>query len=285
MTYQVVAIMKELNNMKIYRFSAILLLLINFSCVKENQNKTNWSYQTEIQLDNINPIGITSFQNNLWISDSDHNRVIAINKQGEILKTIDSLDRPMHIDASSSSIYVPQYGNDIIAVINNNKILNLSTKDSLDAPAGISIFNNEKAIADFYNHRILFFNGNNWISFGKEGKLNGEFYYPTDVQITDNKIYVADAYNNRVQVFDKKGKFLQKIGEEQNLNAATGIYVSKESIFVTDFENNRVLVFDFTGKLKQEIIDNIEKPTDLYIFKEQLYILNYRKKTINIYKK
>jgi len=30
--------------------------------------------------------------------------------------------------------------------------------DSLDAPAGVALYEEEIAIADFYNHRILYFN-------------------------------------------------------------------------------------------------------------------------------
>ena len=67
------------------------------------------------------------------------------------------------------------------------------------------------------------------------------------------------------------------------MNAATGIFVSDKSIFVTDFENDRILVFDFEGNLQQEISEKIEKPTDILVEKNVLYILNYRKSSINVY--
>jgi len=89
------------------------------------------------------------------------------------------------------------------------------------------------------------------LTFGKKGKTNGEFYYPTDIQFANDLIYVADAYNHRVQVFDKSAKFKQSIGEEDNMNAATGIYVTDQEIAVTDFENSRVLVYSLSGKLLQ----------------------------------
>jgi hypothetical protein len=153
----------------------------------------------------------------------------------------------------------------------------LKLSDSLDAPAGVSVYKNEVAIADFYNNRILFYNGTAWISFGKEGKAMGDFYYPTDVQITADKIFVADAYNNRGQVFDKTGKALAEFGVQENFNAATGIYVTNTEIFLTDFENNRVVVYSMDYQLKQVLETGIDKPTDMIVKDDQLIITNYRK--------
>ena len=100
----------------------------------------------------------------------------------------------------------------------------------------------------------MYFNGADWISIGTEGKDAGQFYYPTDVQITDQNIWVADAYNNRIQLFDKRGTFVRMIGVDQKMNAATGLYVSETQVFVTDFENHRLLVFFKDGQLALDTI-------------------------------
>ncbi|MDX1472136.1 MAG: NHL repeat-containing protein, partial [Flavobacteriaceae bacterium] len=189
---------------------ALVLGSILFSC--EEKEKT-WQLTNTIQLEGINPIGISSLENNIWLSDGDHNRVVKIDSLGRILSSIDSLERPMHIDGTGTTLFIPQYGNDLILKWSNGKSNPLILSDSLDAPAGVSVYGDEIAIADFYNNRILYSsNGKDWKSFGEEGKANGQFYYPTDVQITPEKIWVADAYNNRVQVFDKDFKFLAAIG-------------------------------------------------------------------------
>jgi DNA-binding beta-propeller fold protein YncE len=189
----------------------------------------------------------------------------------------------MHIDAFEEVLYVPQYGSDNIATFSNGIQGSIVLKDSLDAPAGIAVLGKERAIADFYNNRILYFNGSEWISIGKEGKGNGEFYYPTDVQITAENIWVADAYNNRVQVFDKRGNFLKMLGQDQKMNAATGIYISENEVFVTDFENNRVLVMDFEGQLKQVLKESVQKPTDILMMHGNLYVINYPTGRLNRY--
>ncbi len=263
-------------------FISIGLFFIT-SCKEKEELPKKWVFVETIEVKGVNPIGIANVDGQLWLSDGDHNRLVQIDKGGKIMKTIDSLERPMHIDALGKTLYVPEYGKDAIEMIDENGRTVLQMKDSLDAPAGVSVYKKEKAIADFYNNRIIYFDGRNWIAFGKEGKAKGYFYYPTDVQITEDKIWVADAYNNRVQVFDKNGKFLQMMGQDQKMNAATGIFVSDSEVFITDFENDRVLIFDKEGNLKQELSKNIEKATDLIIQDGKLKIINYRNGKINVF--
>lgn len=263
----------------------IVVLILASACKEKVAVPKEWVLSKTIQLDEVNPIGLTQVNGSIWLSDGDHNRLVKIDKEGKITETIDSLDRPMHIDAIKETIFIPEYGKDAIETVDKKGRFIMKVSDSLDAPAGVSVYENERAIADFYNNRILYFDGANWISFGKEGKAQGEFYYPTDVQITKDKIWVADAYNNRVQAFDKKGTFLQMMGQDQTMNAATGIFVSEDEVFVTDFENNRVLVFDKTGVLLQVLKDQIEKPTDMMIKDDTLYVINYRNGKLNLFDK
>lgn len=257
-------------------------LLFLASCTEKPKE---WAYQKVIKLEGVNPIGIANADGKLWLSDGDHNRLVQINGNGVIEKIVDSLDRPMHIAASGETLFIPQYGNDQIAVFDKKGLFLLQLQDSLDAPAGIGVKGKEKAVADFYNNRILYSDGTKrpWISFGREGSHEGEFYYPTDVQITEQKIWVADAYNNRIQIFDKQGNFLHMMGQDQKMNAATGLFVSETEVLVTDFENNRVLIFDHSGQLKQELKKGIAKATDLLIKDDILHILNYRTGELVLY--
>lgn len=262
-----------------------LLATLGFVSCNTTEGPKSWQLNKTIHMDGVNPIGIAQSDDGLiWLSDGDHNRLVAMDLVGNIVKTIDSLERPMHIATNGNSVLVPEYGKDAVTIHLGADSSALKLTDSLDAPAGISVWKNERAIADFYNNRILYTkDGANWISFGKEGKAEGDFYYPTDVQITEDKIWVADAYNNRIQVFDKEGAFLKIIGADQKMNAATGVLVSEGQVFVTDFENDRVLVFDHDGNLIQELADHNEKPTDMLLVEKQLYVINYRSGHVNVY--
>ncbi|WP_405211686.1 NHL repeat-containing protein [Dokdonia sp. Asnod2-E02] len=262
----------------------LLTAMLIASCQEKKQTETRWVHTKTIALADVNPIGIAQGEKGIWLSDGDRNRVVLIDKSGVILKTIDSLDRPMHIASEGQILVIPQYGNDEVLRFRESEKEIVRTRDSLDAPAGVAIKGVEVAIADFYNNKVHYTeNSSDWITFGKEGKADGDFYYPTDVHLTESNIWVADAYNNRLQVFDKKGNHLKTIGEDQKMNAATGIFVSDTNAYTTDFENDRVLVFDLEGSLTQVLDTDISKPTDLIIIDEVLYVTNYKGKSLSLY--
>ena len=266
--------------------SIFLIALISLSsCETKPPATQQWVLEKTIELPGVNPIGMGVFKDALWLSDGDHNRLVAVDTMGLLIDSIVGLERPMHIAVSAEGLWVPQYGSDTIVkfALPAKTPSVLALKDTLDAPAAISVFQSEKAIADFYNHRILYFNGKDWISIGSEGKDPGQFYYPTDVQITADHIWVADAYNNRIQLFNKQGTFVRIIGADQKMNAATGLFVSDNQVFVTDFENHRLLVFFKDGQLAQVLEAGLEKPIDAIIHKEKLYVIDYKKQQMNRY--
>lgn len=262
--------------------SILVLFGLIISCTPD---KVQWRFVETVDLGDITPIGIAEMHDHLWISDGDHNRLVHLEKSGKVLYKVDSFERPMHIAADGGQLYVPEYGLDKLTVFSTEVRESLLLQDSLDAPAGVAVSGKEMAIADFYNHRILYTaDGTNWLKFGEEGKSQGQLYYPTDVELTAEKIYVADAYNNRIQVFDKTGKSISLIGMEQKMNATTGIFVSTEEIMATDFENDKVHIYNKEGGFLQTI-DNLSKPTDLLIVDNRLYITNYKGKSMTIFEK
>lgn len=247
-----------------------------------NSGPKQWALSRTVDLGDVAPLGMTVMDGDLWLSDSDENVLVRL-EEGKVVERLEGFDRPMHIASDEGVLYVPEYGTDTIRIIKNGTRTSLVLSDSLDAPAGVDVDGASVAIADFYKHRILYFDGKDWAAIGAKGKADGDFHYPTDVQFLGNHIYVADAYNNRVQVFDRSGKFLRKIGADQGMNAATGIYVSKQQVFVTDFENDRVLIFGFEGDLHQIIEGDLNKPTDVLLFNGELCIANYKAKRLDFY--
>jgi len=154
---------------------ALLAVLFNTSCTTEPKS---WKYHQLISVEGVNPIGIVKTEDGLWLSDGDHNRLVLIDDQGNILKEVTGFDRPMHIDQKDNVLYVPEYGRDQIVTLEDNEKNNYQIDDSLDAPAAIALYEDEVAIVDFYKHRILYNDGSKWTSFGKEGKAKKYFYFP-----------------------------------------------------------------------------------------------------------
>ncbi len=251
------------------------------SCTKK---EINWKFDSEIKLDNIKPIGIAIVNDTLWVSDGEGNRIVQLNKEGKILKEEKGFDRPMHIANFKKGLAIPEYGKDVITILEHG-ISKALPSPKLDAPAGIDFNNGSYAIADFYHHKIHFYNGKEWRSFGEKGKGNSQFLYPTDLHIADEFLYVADAYNHRIQVFDKEGAFIKIMAEDLGINAATGVFYQEQQVFITDFENHRVLVLENSGELKQILTQSLANPTDMIVLKEKLYVLNFKSGTISIFRK
>lgn len=238
-----------------------------------------------IDLGKITPIGLAFEGNKIWVSDGDNNQVVQIDEVGNVLQKLENFERPMHIAFENNNLYIPQFGKDTVTIISKNGNGNLPINYELDAPAGVAVDNEFTAIADFYNHRILFKNKQGWQSIGKKGRNKpAEFEYPTDVHFYKNALYVADAYNHRIQVFDLEGKHLHTFGRTEKMNATTGIFVDDKNIYATDFENGRLIIYNHIGEPQQIIDEGFENPTDVVVHKNKLYVTDYKEKKIFVFK-
>lgn len=273
------------------RFLYLLLigLPILISCKESEEDSTDsvnnkqWKFLREIKIDNISPTGLQTDGEYLWISDAKNNRVIKTDLDGSIVKEFPDIKRPMHLALYNSTIYVPEYLTDKIKIINGDEIEEYSLKEKPDAPAGVFVNDSLIAVVDFYNHRIILQDENEVMIIGNEGHKKGELYYPTDVALVNDKIYVADAYNNRVQVFDYNGNVLKVIGNKDKINVATGIEVTGDNIFVTDFEGNRILIYDLNGELIHTINEHLNKPTDIDVVEEKMFVSNYAESSVSLF--
>lgn len=243
----------------------------------------NWKFEKTIALDSIAPVGLAVVADGFWIADSDQNRIVKTDFSGNVLALYDDLERPMHLDYYDGTLFFPEYSSDTIRILRDGKFGVVPIPESPDAPAGVAMAAGVVAVADFYNDRIIFQQDGENKTFGKKGNAPGAFNYPTDVQWLDGKLYVADAYNHRVQVFDGNGALLQVIGESDKMNASTGLFVNKKMLVVTDFENNRVLTYTPDGILKNILTAHLEKPVDVFIANDKLYVANYKSKAIAVF--
>ena len=266
----------------------LISLLILISCKESKEESADsvhnkqWKFVREIKIENISPTGLQTDGEHLWISDAKNNRVIKTDLDGSIVKEYPDIKRPMHLSIFNSKVYVPEYLTDKIKIINGDEIEEYPLKEKPDAPAGVFVNDSLIAVVDFYNHRIILQNENEVMIIGKEGHKKGEFYYPTDVALVNDKIYVADAYNNRVQVFDYNGNVLKVIGAKDKINVATGIEVTDDNIFVTDFEGDRILIYDLFGKLVHIINEHLNKPTEISVSNNTMYVSNYAGSSISV---
>jgi DNA-binding beta-propeller fold protein YncE len=92
-------------------------------------------------------------------------------------------------------------------------------------------------------------------SFGKKGKDNGQFNFPTSIDVSKNgDIYVSDTMNFRIQIFDKNGRYISSFGKHGDgtgdLGNPRGVALDSDmNIYVVDTLFEAVQIFDKDGGL------------------------------------
>lgn len=262
---------------------AFSLILIS-SCEKKTEKK--WRYERKILLpEESRPLALAKDADALWFSDPDFFRLYKIDLNGKILDSLTGIQRPMNIHYDNGTLFIPEFLTDTIWQYKLGKTNPLKINERPQAPAGVSIYGDTILIADFYNHRIIVETPKKSFTIGKQGRKEGQLYYPIDVKLKERKIFVADAYNHRIQVFDFDGNYIITIGQNEKINVASGIALNGEELAVTDQENNRVLVFDHQGEVLQILEENIVYPTDVLFDGDFLYISNFKENSISLYGK
>ncbi len=260
----------------------VLCLAVFAGC----QNKSYWEFSHDINLGDVSPNGVAIHGDDMWISDTDNNQLVLINPAGEIQQRIEELDRPMHISSNEGQLYVADYGSDHVLRLNAAGAFDtISLMEMPDGPAGVDYQDDKLLVADFYNHRIIYQDGDTNKSFGQKGKEGTGLHYPTDVQFFQDQIIVADAYNNLVKIFSTEGEHLRTIGDAENMTATTGVYANDTEIIAVDFENDRVITYDHEGALVDIMDEGFHGPTDIITKGGQLFVLNFKGKFISVFNK
>ncbi|NUN99040.1 MAG: hypothetical protein HUU01_00335 [Saprospiraceae bacterium] len=268
----------------IIRLSVVVVVIISlFSSCRTEPDP--WVYDHTIALKDITPVCVIPEGDHFWIADADNNRLVKTDAAGKLLDTVSGLSRPMHMALRNGTLYIPEYGNDTISLLWREVKDVVWLPETPSGPSGVDKDKNRMVVADFYNHRVIYVEGEHNLTFGHKGKEAGAFGYPTDVQFAHDKIFVADAHNHRIQVFDLKGQHLKTIGEKEGMKVANGIFVSQEAIFVTDNDNSRLLVYDLEGVLVQIITEGLNKPADAWADNKNLYVANQQGRSVSVYRR
>lgn len=163
---------------------------------------------------------------NVWLVDVEGHRVFEFTPQGRLLK---------------------QLGNPGGSAGNNE------TQYAFNRPTGLAFLpDGGFYVSDGYiNSRVVLFNkdAEYQLQWGSKGTGDGQFDLVHDVAIDKRgRVYVADRTNARVQVFDAKGKFLNKWTD---VGAPWGLYyvAREDAIYMCDGVNNRVVKLNTDGQV------------------------------------
>jgi DNA-binding beta-propeller fold protein YncE len=200
---------------------------------------------------------------NLWVADSQNNRIEKFNSKGEYLSQFGTfgsgngqLNNPLGLAIDSSgNLWVTDSGNNRIEKFNSKGeyLSKFGTTGSGNGqfrePSGLAIDSAGNLwVVDAQNSRVQKLNskGEYLSQFGTSGAGNGQFLWPFDVAIDSaGDLWVTDAGNSRVEKFNSKGEYLSQFGEpgtgDGQLIEPAGIAIDSEGdLWVTDAGNSRV---------------------------------------------
>ncbi len=161
---------------------------------------------------------------NIYVLDSDNNRVQYFTPAGEFVGMWDAKDR-----------------------------------GGFNQPWGIAVNGEDEVfVADTWNHRIMKFSGEGeflleWYA-NDPSEAGKTFYGPRSIAIDSNgKVYVSDTGNKRIMIYDADGKFLNKFGlsgmAAGEFDEPVGIALWQDEILaVADTWNQRVQLFSVAGE-------------------------------------
>ncbi|AVX30946.1 MULTISPECIES: hypothetical protein [unclassified Carboxydocella] len=251
------------------------------------------------------PLGITVYDNEVFVSDSDAGRVLVFDQNGKLLRIIGEKDKklrnPYGLAIHAGKLYVADGGLARIAIFTvqgDFKGYWLPKEENrINVPATIYVDDNRIVISDLVRSGIYVFDhqGNLKLAFGGKGTEKGFLNKPHGFVINERgEFIVADSNNNRVQIFDNKGKFIKILGENESnkgeILTPRGITQDEQgNIYVVSGLENRVYVFDKNGKFRFNFNetangDTLGLPSGIAYSGRKVYVTEYANKRVSVFK-
>ena len=187
--------------------------------VLDPKNKLCSALNDSLLLDKPTGIAYSKITNEIWVSETGKHRIVVLNTNGEILRTIGSrgtswgnFNFPTHLWIDNQGqIYVVDAMNFRIQIFNKEGLVisvfgsNGDATGYFASPKGIATDSfGHIYVVDALFHAVQIFDikGNFLYSFGSQGQDEGQFWMPSGIFIDEHdRIYISDTYNSRVQVF------------------------------------------------------------------------------------
>ncbi len=207
-------------------------------------------------------------QDHVWIYNRGAHPVVELDQDGRFIQ---SFKEPGHV--SAHGIKVDAEGDVWLVDVSGHSVMKFSRSGQLKlviANPGRGVGDNDshygfnrpsgmvfKPDGGFYvsdgyvNSRVVEYNHDGIYQrhWGSKGAGDGQFDLVHDVAVDNRgRVYVADRSNSRVQVFDAKGKFIEKwtdVGQPWGLTYSP----QEDAIYMADGEVNRVVKLSMDGQV------------------------------------
>ncbi len=206
-------------------------------------------------------IAIDNDNQRLFISDSNHHRILITSLEGRFMAQIGSgnmgfdetsFNHPQGVDYHNNTLYVADTENHALRKIN---LENMRIE---------TIGGNGRQGEDFHGGKK-----------GTEQSLNS----PWDIAVKDNQVFIAMAGSHQIWVYDIETKILRNFsgtGLEQNYNnqdflyshwaQPSGICTDGDKIYIADSESSSIRMIDITQKLSDTLVGGDENPQNLFAY-------------------
>lgn len=211
------------------------------------------------------PYGIALHNNKVHVVDSARAGYVVLDLITRKRKFVNGgaagrMHKPINITIDKDGTkYISDTGRQQVLVYDtNDKYIRAYGVKGQFKPSDVALTENKIFVTDLKGHRILVLDkllGHTVGEIGKVGSKQGEFYYPTNLEIgPDNHLYVTDTGNYRVQKYTLDGYFVKQIGSIGsglgNFARPKGLTIDKEGrLYVVDAAFENVQIIDSSGKL------------------------------------
>ncbi|MGB4268360.1 MAG: 6-bladed beta-propeller [Spirochaetota bacterium] len=224
-------------------------LIETASYLPVNLGRFRFSSPIDIAIDNDKNMYITSFPNGKLVK-------LDPNGEGIFTRTY-SLDGKLYgIDYSSGLLAVSDFANNKVLVINTDgKVVKTigssgNAEGQFNGPEGVCFGGDSSLyVVDSGNHRVQKFglDGRFILAFGQFGEYEGQLNKPTDVAVRNENVYVTDTNNKRIAVFDDSGNFVENLTPSEFV-VPRGIFIQGNLMAVSD-EKKGLFMYNFeTGQ-------------------------------------
>ncbi len=180
---------------------------------------------------------------------------------------------PVAVVKRDGVFFVADSGRSSVIAFDEAGKLRFETTNRLQRPSGIAIQGARLYVADSARHRIVMLDLQGGYSgeFGKRGKGEGEFNFPTHVSIdASGNLYVTDSMNSRVQILDLEGRFKRQLGSvgdsPGHFGRPKGVSVDPQGhIYAVDALFDNIQIFDNTGRLLLTLGGSGSQPGEFWL--------------------
>ncbi len=173
-------------------------------------------------------------EGNIWVADTENNRVIELWSNGTLRRTVGSLGTGNGQFSKPAGIATDSAGDVWVADTGNNRVQELSStgvyirqagkygtgNGEFKSPRGITVDSTGHAwVADTGNDRVqeLSSEAAYVTQYGSPGTGNGQFKQPYAVAVDkEGNIWVGDSANGRIQELSSTGTYIRQFGREGN---------------------------------------------------------------------